>query len=131
MTYLTPVQENKIVTSMANKRNRWKLEEKHKDEAVGITVRNMANEDGRVSNAAVANLIRMEAQNQADEHKAQPDLVDINVHSQILEDPDFYGNYDQLAKIAEASGTDPFASHPVQANDLRPLTSDGRRGSEQ
>ena len=109
MTYLTPVQENKIVASMANKRNRWKLEEKHKDEAVGITVRNMANEDGRVSNAAVANLIRMEAQNQVDEHKAQPDLVDINVHSQILEDPDFYGNFDHLTAIAEASGTDPWA----------------------
>ncbi len=64
--------------------------------------------------------VRREAMDQADEHKAQPDLVDVNVHSQILEDPDFYGNYDQLAKIAEASGVDPFASRPVQTDVVRP-----------
>ena len=87
----------------------------------------MANEDGRVSNAAVANLIRMEAQNQVDEHKAQPDLVDVNVHAQKLEDPDFYGNYDQLAAMAKATGIDPWV--PREADDLRPPLGENGNGS--
>ncbi len=66
--YLSPVQENKILALALNPRNRFKLEEKHKAEAIEVTSRNMQNEDGRISNAAVANLIKMESLNQKDEH---------------------------------------------------------------
>lgn len=83
----------------------------------------------RVMVAADSVNVRREEMDQRDEHKAQPDLVDINVRSQILEDPDFYGNYDQLAALAEASGTDPFASRPVQADDLRPEVGENGNGS--
>lgn len=66
-TYLTPVQENKLVASMTNPRNRWEITERHKQAAIGVTVKNMSHNDGRISNAAVSNMLRMEAQNQADE----------------------------------------------------------------
>ena len=65
---------NKLVGSMLNPRSRWKISDPNKEFAVGVTVRNMGNEDGRVSNGAVANLIKMEAQNQAEDLKSVPDL---------------------------------------------------------
>jgi hypothetical protein len=68
--HLTPVQQNKIVGMMLNKRRRWKLTKAAKNEAIAVTLNNMSDEDGRVRNAAVANMVRMEAQNQADHFKA-------------------------------------------------------------
>jgi hypothetical protein len=67
--YLSPVQQNKIVAMMLNPRRRWKLTRSAKNEAVAVTLNNMSDDDGRVRNAAVANMIRMEAQNMADQHK--------------------------------------------------------------
>jgi hypothetical protein len=67
--FLTPVQQNKIVGMMTAKHRRWKLTKAAKMEAIATTLNNMADEDGRVRNAAVANLVRMEAQNMADQHK--------------------------------------------------------------
>ena len=65
---------NKLVGSMLNPQSRWHITPRHKEVAIGITVRNMANENGRVSNGAVSNLIKMEAQNQAEDLKSVPDL---------------------------------------------------------
>ena len=50
--------------------HRWPVSRRHKEAALGIISRNMAYENGVVSNGAVANLIRIEAQNQADEQHA-------------------------------------------------------------
>jgi hypothetical protein len=76
--YLRPTQHNKIVGMMLNPRRRWRLSKEAKQAAMMATLTNLDDEDGRVRNAAVANLIRMEGQNQADQHKAidkrTPDL---------------------------------------------------------
>lgn len=97
---LSSVQENKIVAMMLNPRRRWRLSKAAKSEAVAVTLNNMADEDGRVRNQAVANLIRMEAQNLADQHKFidkhTPDLHQtigsiehrITV-AELLESPDY------------------------------------------
>lgn len=66
---VSPVQHNKIVSMMLNPRRRWKLSKEAKQAAMAATLDNLADEDGRVRNAAVANLIRMEGQNQGDQHK--------------------------------------------------------------
>lgn len=67
--HLSPVQSNKIVAMMLNPNRRWKISKAAKREALATTINNMGDEDGRVRNAAVANLIRMEAQNLQDQHK--------------------------------------------------------------
>ncbi len=51
---------------------------------------------------------------------ASRDLAGADVHAQILEDPNFYGNYAQLAAIAEASGIDPFAPREGQTDGIEP-----------
>jgi hypothetical protein len=80
--YLTPVQQNKIVSMMLNPRRRWRVSKAAKAEALDATISNMGDEDGRVRNAAVANLIRMEAQNLQDQHKMldklTPETGDLN-----------------------------------------------------
>lgn len=80
-TPLSPVQENKIVRMMLNPRRRWRITKEAKQAAMMATLNNLDDEDGRVRNAAVANLIRMEAQNQNDQHKAidkrVPDLHEV------------------------------------------------------
>lgn len=68
-THLSPIQENKIVAMMLNPRRRWKITKAAKNEALETTLKNMGDEDGRVRNAAVANLVRMEGQNLQDAHK--------------------------------------------------------------
>jgi hypothetical protein len=70
-THLTPTQENHIVAGMLGKhRRRWKLTPKVKAFAIRATLTNLEDEDPRVRNGAVANLIRMEGQNIIDEHKS-------------------------------------------------------------
>lgn len=84
--YLTPVQQNKIVGMMVAKHRRWKLTKAAKNEAIATTLNNMGDEDGRVRNAAVANLVRMEAQNMADQHKAIDKRVpDLHEHGGVIE----------------------------------------------
>lgn len=115
--YLSPVQENKIVASMLNKSpkkgRRWSLEERHKATAIRVTMANMLDEDGRVSNAAVANMIRMESQNQADEHHAEGETVTHNhtgtielsaVRQEMLKDAN-YIDYCRTHQINGDSGT--------------------------
>ena len=55
--------------------------------------------------------------NQADEHKQQPDEVNMNLHSgvRIVEDRDWYGNSDRIAALtAAASGSDSDGPRQVQ-----------------
>lgn len=66
----TKTQDNKLVAMMLNPRRRWKLSKEAKAAAISATLDNLADEDARVRNGAVANLLRMEAQNQSDQHKA-------------------------------------------------------------
>lgn len=73
--HLSPVQHNKIVAMMLNPRRRWKLTKTAKSEAIAVTLNNMSDADGRVRNAAVANMIRMEGQNLNDQHKMLDKLV--------------------------------------------------------
>lgn len=85
-THLSPVQENKIVGMMLNPRRRWKLGKEAKRAAVAATLDNLADKDGRVRNAAVANLIRMEGQNQSDQHKSvDKHLPDLQAVSGVVE----------------------------------------------
>ncbi len=65
-SYISPVQANKLVGMMLNPRRRWKITKEAKQHAMSATIRNLDDEDGRVVNGAVANLIRMEGQNQTD-----------------------------------------------------------------
>lgn len=97
--YLTPVEENNIVaTLLASKR--WKATDDHKAIALGVTTKNMGNEDPKVSNVAVGNLIKMEKQNQADEHKATPQLHD-HRHTLTIDE-----QRSTLASLAERFGAD-------------------------
>jgi hypothetical protein len=69
--YLSPTQENKMLATVTNPRRRFKLTKEAKQIAIDMTIRNMRHDNGRVSNGAVANLIRMEAMNQAEAHAAR------------------------------------------------------------
>jgi hypothetical protein len=84
--HLTPTQQNKIVGMMLNPKRRWKLTKAAKSEAIATTLNNMGDDDGRVRNAAVANLVRMEAQNMADQHKAiDKRIPDLHEHGGVIE----------------------------------------------
>lgn len=50
-----------------------------KELAVQVTVRGMLSADEEVSQSAVRNLIAMERQNQADQHKARPTLISMGI----------------------------------------------------
>jgi hypothetical protein len=79
--YLWPAEHNRIIRMMLNPRRRWKLTKAAKADAMATTMNNLADDDGRVRNSAVANLLKMERQNQADDHKLidkiQPDQESI------------------------------------------------------
>lgn len=64
--YLTPVQANKIASLMIHRHRRakgWKHTKANMQFALEVTEQNMANDDGRISNGAVRNLLAMNAQN--------------------------------------------------------------------
>lgn len=65
--YLTPVQANKIVASLLNPRKRFPFNETVARFAIRQTIKNIKSPDPRVSNVAVANLIKMERLNQTDD----------------------------------------------------------------
>jgi hypothetical protein len=50
-----------------------------KELAVQVTVRGMLSKDEAVTQSAVRNLIAMERQNQADQHKARPTLISMGI----------------------------------------------------
>jgi hypothetical protein len=82
---LKPYEENRLTATAI--RNRWPITEKHKQAAVGVTIRNMARDDGRVSNGAVRNLLAMEAQQMEQEKRdsGETDAPTVNVQiNQLL-----------------------------------------------
>ena len=98
--YLTKTQQNNIVKSILSRRRRWKLTPEAKRHAIAVTMANLEDEDGRVRNTAVANLLKMEGQNQLDQHKAVdkrlPDLLAVGgtvehrlTAQELLTQPDY------------------------------------------
>ena len=64
--YLTPVQANKIASLLIHRHKKakgWKHTKETMKFALEVTEKNMADADGRVSNAAVRNLLAMNNQN--------------------------------------------------------------------
>lgn len=91
-TYLTPVQENKLI-SMAIHRE-WDIEARDKRWALRTTRRNMKQENGRISNQAVRNLLAMNKQNMDRDNPSPPATatVQVNVGVQVagvLQDPEY------------------------------------------
>ena len=124
--HLTPVQKNKLVAMMLNPRRRWRLSKAAKHEAIAVTLNNFSDEDARVRNQAVANLLKMEAQNQIDQHKAidkrMPDLHKVGgvvehrlTVQELLEQPDY-------VEWLRARETD---------SDARPVCANGHAGNGQ
>lgn len=100
--YLWPAEQNKLVRMMLNPRRRWKLTKQAKEAAMMAMLNNLSDDDARVRNGAVANLIRMEGQNQKDHHKAiDKKLPDLHEHggtvehrhglSNLMSEPDYVG----------------------------------------
>ena len=79
--------ENQVIEKAVKApRRTWDLNDRHRDAAIGVTVRNMASEDGRVSNGAVKNMISMAGQDQKEREidKGVPAVavgVQVNVNS--------------------------------------------------
>lgn len=92
LVHLSPTQDNIVIRMALNPRNRWELSEDDRKAAIRTTRRNMKNKDGRVRNQAVANMIRMEGQNQSDEHHAAGDTIH-HEHTLSIEQ--------KLARLAE------------------------------
>jgi hypothetical protein len=67
---LTPAQEARLIATALNPRKRFRLSRKVKAEMVEASCGHMHDPDPRVGVRGVANLLAMERQNQADEHKA-------------------------------------------------------------
>lgn len=98
--YLTPVQANKLY-GMAI-RQQWPLSNADKEDAVKACRKNLASDDGRISNGAVRNLLTMNAQNMAQEEADKPKTpaagttvnvaVGVSVQSvrqELLHDPEY------------------------------------------
>jgi hypothetical protein len=135
---MTPVQANKIVASLLNPKRRFPFDTKVVKFAIKQTIRNMQNPDGRISNAAVANLVKMEKLNQNDDlarlaaamgvltPKAEQPHVNVSVGVQIVESDDWYGTRaaaESRAHIAQGNGASTGSAAlpgPVQSGGLWP-----------
>ncbi len=122
-SHLSPVQENKIVAMMLNKRNKFPVKSKHKRYAVETTERNMKDENGRVSNGAVANLIRMVKINQDEDKRLMPQTTGdtyiqnntqvTNVSGvRIIQREDFYGNDAHTIERERDNSPEATEAHP-------------------
>ncbi len=80
---LSPVQENQILRMAIAQR--WDIGRLEKKAGVGVTVRNMASPDGRISNNAVKNLLGMEKQNmEAEKQAAGGETVNVKHSGAVL-----------------------------------------------
>lgn len=73
---LRQAELNKMIRKLLHDK-RWQVSDEVKRKAIAVTERNIDSEDERVSNGAVQNLLKMEAQNQADVHKIIPSKTDV------------------------------------------------------
>ena len=110
--------ENQVIEKAVKApRRTWDLNDRHRDAAIGVTVRNMASEDGRVSNGAVKNMISMAGQDQKErEIEAGVPAVAVGVQVNVNTDSDSVrAEYDaildrideQRRQIAAAAPVDP------------------------
>lgn len=105
-SYLSPTQENKIAATLLNPRRRWKITKSAKQAVMQAMLDNLTDDDPRVVNGAAANLIRMEAQNQADQHKmVDKKLPDLHTVGGVIEHyatvPELLVNPDYLEWLRE------------------------------
>lgn len=102
-------------------RRRWGLGPAEKRKAIKATISNLANDDGRVINGAVRNLLLMESQNMEQEKLAAPPAspasptaaaaVNVNILNanqtaaaiQVVESDDWYGTKAAAAEADEAA----------------------------
>lgn len=75
--YLTPVQGNKMVATILNQQKRFPYGTDVAKFAIRTTIRNMKDDDARVRNGAVRNLMAMARINQIDEHKMLEVALDV------------------------------------------------------
>ncbi len=106
-------------------KQRWPVPEKYRGPIMNRAIANMLEENTSIRdfNQTLNALLRADALNQADEHKQQPDEVNINLTGgvRIIEDDNWYGNSDRFATIAAAaSDQDSDGSGPVQGSGGRP-----------
>lgn len=112
-------------------RQRWPIPEECREPIINRVISRLNDSEisDRDFNQTFNALLKAEAQNQADEHKQQPDEVNINLTGgvRIVEDDNWYGNSDRFAALAAAaSGSDSDGPGPVQGGGRRPpLGKDG------
>ncbi len=118
-------------------RQRWPIPEKFREPIMNRVITKLLDKNTslRDFNQTLNALMRADALNQADEHKQQPDEVNINLQGvRILEDDNWYGNRERLiALAAAASGPDSDGPGPVQGSGGRPpvgKNGDGTAGGD-
>lgn len=79
---LRPSEENRLVRmALASQdkkpERRFDLTDSVRRQMIDVSCRNMHDENGKTSNGAVANLIRMEQLNQADQHHAEGERISL------------------------------------------------------
>jgi len=99
-------------------RQRWNVSEQELRAVLSRQIEIAIDPDtkNRTATSASRAVIAAVAQNQADEHKQQPDEVNINLTGgvRIVEDDNWYGNADRLAALADgASDSDSIGPGPV------------------
>ena len=106
-------------------RQRWPVPERYREPIMNKAIIKLLDKNTSIRdfNQTLNALLRAEAQNQTDEHKQQPDQIDINLTGgvRIVTDRDWYGNSDRIAALAAAtSGSDSDGPGPVQGSGGRP-----------
>ena len=113
---------------------RWPIPEKYREPIMKRAITKLIdpNTSDRNFNQTLNALLRAEAQNQADEHKQQPGELNINLGTgiRIIEDRNWYGNFDRLSAIAAAaSDQDSDGPGPVQGGGGGPPVGKNGNGS--
>ena len=121
------------IENMAIKQ-RWPIPEKYREPIMKRAITKLIdpNTSDRNFNQTLNALLRAEAQNQADEHKQQPGELNINLGTgiRIIEDRNWYGNFDRLSAIAAAaSDQDSDGPGPVQGGGGGPPVGKNGNGS--
>jgi hypothetical protein len=117
---LTPSEENVMVRMMFNPKRRWNVTRQAKRAAMAAMLANLGSPDPRVVNGAVANILKMEAQNQGDQFKAidkmLPDKNELKVtqtdaRQGVLSDPDYLAYREKQRLGVVLNGTNGHAKN--------------------
>ncbi len=114
-------------------KQRWPIPEKYREPIMNRAITKLLDKDtsARDFNQTLNAILRADALNQADEHKQQPDELNINLEGvQIVLDRDWYGNAHRLPPLpAGASDQDSDGPGPVQGGGGRPPVGKNGNGS--